>query len=256
MKFSVWDALSILALMGLCVVGIIVLTIFTNPASAFNPFPPPTLPASIVLPSDTPTAVFMPPTWTPVGQSSSSNEKVASQTPLPTSTGFVLPSFTPTFTNTPTPTNTKTLTPTVITDTPQPTSTHKPTRTPTDIASFLAMDDLSVDVSDPLHIVTVISINNTGTHSITGVGFANTYTSKTVSALGWTCNGNGGATCSSTHGANANFSISVSLPASSSITITINVKGIKSPSTESANLTVPSRYNNEGTTHKSAKISW
>ena len=111
MKFSVWDALSILTLMGLCVVGVIVATIFANPASAFNPFPPPTLPASIILPSVTPTAFYMPPTWTPVGNNPGTVEKVASQTPLPTATGFVLPSFTPTFTVTPSPTLTETVEP-------------------------------------------------------------------------------------------------------------------------------------------------
>jgi hypothetical protein len=38
--------------------------LFSNPFAPINPFPPPKLPAVIVLPSSTPTVNAMPPTWT------------------------------------------------------------------------------------------------------------------------------------------------------------------------------------------------
>jgi hypothetical protein len=190
MKFSVWDALSILTLMGLCVVGIIVATIFSNPASAFNPFPPPTLPASIVLPSDTPTAFYMPPTWTPVGGGPKVVETVASQTPLPTSTGFVLPSFTPTFTITPSPTETETPTPTEPTHTPKPSSTHKPSRTPTPYRVDIAIDNISG--SAPSGSLTVdITVTNKGTNRVSSAPFTNTLPTKLTGVKctisGFTC---------------------------------------------------------------------
>jgi hypothetical protein len=61
----IWNLLSIIAL--LAVVGVIalVVTIFLNPASSVNPFPPPTMPAALVLPTATATPRVLPPTWTP-----------------------------------------------------------------------------------------------------------------------------------------------------------------------------------------------
>jgi hypothetical protein len=258
MKFSVWDALTILTLMGLCVVGIIVVSIFANPASAFNPFPPPTLPVSIVLPSSTPTPFYMPPTWTPIGgENGAPIEKVATQTPLPTATGFVLPSFTPTFTVTPSPTHTETPTATEEdTETPEPTNTKKPTRTPTQISSYLSIDDFDPDTSVAGEITIVIPINNTGSNTVSGVTFKNTFKSKTVSGISWTVARTGGATASPTHGSSANFSTSLSFPHNSSVTITIKVKTVKSPTNESVQISIPDRYDNNGTEHRSKTISW
>ncbi len=190
MKFSVWDALSILTLMGLCVVGIMVATIFSNPASAFNPFPPPTVPASIVLPSDTPTPFYMPPTWTPVGMNPNDVGKIDTQTPLPTATGFVLPSFTPTFTVTPSPTETETPTPTVPTHTPEPSSTHKPSRTSTPYRVDLAIDNISADVSSSSLTVN-ITVTNKGTNRVSSAPFTNTLPTKLTGVKctisGFTC---------------------------------------------------------------------
>src|SRR3989304_9948692 len=58
--------LTILVLLAtVCVAGLF-LTIYFNPASGFNPFPPPTLPVVISLPTLTPTPRnLLPPTWTP-----------------------------------------------------------------------------------------------------------------------------------------------------------------------------------------------
>jgi hypothetical protein len=60
-------ALSILALIGVLCVACFFISVFTNPYSSFNPFPPPTLPVLASLPSETPTAIVitLPPSWTP-----------------------------------------------------------------------------------------------------------------------------------------------------------------------------------------------
>jgi hypothetical protein len=130
MKIAIWDILAILGLALLCGMLVLFLQIFINPYNALNPFPPPTLPAQVVLPSSTATLLKLPPTWTPGGTLQAPGEltMAPTQTLPPTSTGFSLPTFTSTFTVTPTPTNTPTvtLTPT-ITDTPTRTNTPIPT---------------------------------------------------------------------------------------------------------------------------------
>jgi hypothetical protein len=89
-------SLSILALIGVLCVACFTITVFTNPHSALNPFPPPTMPALMSLPTETPTTIIitLPPTWTPT------------ISPIPNPT-----------------------------DTPQPTSTLPPTPTPVSLSS-------------------------------------------------------------------------------------------------------------------------
>lgn len=83
-----WNVLSILGLVGMAlVIGYTVLT-YSNPYHEFNPYPPPTQPAAIVLPTevptatDTPTPPALPPTWTPTA----SITPIPSETPLPSAT--------------------------------------------------------------------------------------------------------------------------------------------------------------------------
>jgi hypothetical protein len=54
--------------------------LFANPANALNPYPPPTLPALIQIPTSTPTLVQLPATWTPTA----SLTAVPTDTPVPT----------------------------------------------------------------------------------------------------------------------------------------------------------------------------
>lgn len=161
---TIWDLLVILLILLLLGVGLYYVLIFANPYSALNPFPPPTLPAAIVIPSDTPTARAMPSTWTPTPIGGSSAEKPAAAgsptaTGMLTATGFTLPTWTgsPTVTGSATSTPTRTNTPT-RTKTPFPpamktataigniwakytqqslnkTLTAMPTRTPTAMAN-------------------------------------------------------------------------------------------------------------------------
>ena len=114
MKLSIWDILTILGLIAVLGVVLLVLQFFINPYNGLNPFPPPTLPPVVALPSSTPTPKSLPPTWTPVPSLQATETLLPSSTPLPSPTGFTLPTFTPSSTPTMTPTETPvaTVTPT------------------------------------------------------------------------------------------------------------------------------------------------
>ncbi len=126
---AIWDLMVILLVLLLLAVGAYYLLIFANPYSALNPFPPPTLPAALVIPSDTPTQRAMPATWTPTPREDatatppSGAEQPTTEGPF-TPTGFVLP----TWTGSPTPTGSATAT---------PTRTNTPTRTQTPFPASL-----------------------------------------------------------------------------------------------------------------------
>lgn len=60
-----WNVLTLLVVLGILVMTGIYAFLFGNPQAGINPFPPPTQPALMVLPSSTPTVKAMPPTWTP-----------------------------------------------------------------------------------------------------------------------------------------------------------------------------------------------
>ncbi len=77
-----WNFLTLLAILGIILVVVWFALVFRNPNSSVNPFPPPTLPAQIVLPTQTPTQPALPPTWTPVVTAT----EVPTFTPVPTKT--------------------------------------------------------------------------------------------------------------------------------------------------------------------------
>lgn len=80
---ALWNLLTVIALLGVACVVAAFWMIFSNPYSAFNPFPPPTLPVALELPTQTPTPPGqLPPTWTPTA----TVEPTATETPYPTST--------------------------------------------------------------------------------------------------------------------------------------------------------------------------
>ena len=89
MKLSIWDILTIVVVVATVTILIVVLTIFTNPDSSLNPFPLPTLPPTIMVPSPTATQVQLPPTWTP--GPTAEIFRFPSSTPIPTMTPLVLP---------------------------------------------------------------------------------------------------------------------------------------------------------------------
>jgi hypothetical protein len=77
---GLWNVLSFLGLFGIIGMIVVILTIFSNPATSMNPFPPPTVPAPIIMPTSTITPMSLPATWTPTV----SEEKVFEPTSTPT----------------------------------------------------------------------------------------------------------------------------------------------------------------------------
>ncbi|MCX6053788.1 MAG: hypothetical protein NTZ74_02515 [Chloroflexi bacterium] len=92
----VWNLLTGFVLFGtVSLVGMLLL-INSNPFIALNPFPPPTLPVLIVIPSATPTLVEMPATWTPTIPPTGTPQPLiltATPEPLATSTSTPLPTI-------------------------------------------------------------------------------------------------------------------------------------------------------------------
>lgn len=87
-RFSLlWNLLTVLALLGTLGIVVLFVLLFTNPYSSLNPFPPPTLPVALALPSATPTPEgWQPPTETPTPSPSPTVTPTASPTPSPTIT--------------------------------------------------------------------------------------------------------------------------------------------------------------------------
>ena len=255
--FSIWDVFSILSLVGLCGVGIILILIFANPVSALNPFPPPTLPALIVLPSHTPTPLGMPPTWTPVGNKMNSIERVATQTPVPSATIYVLPSFTPTFTFTPSPTETE-----VPTETDVPTNTKVPkTSTPRPTAALVCLKvsqsisrGTAPDGINPGSYSGSITVSGDPSHKLSGVSLSFSTSKKT--SVSWTCSGSDGSCPAS----GKSFSVSsIKMYAHGSVTITIN--GVipaktKSSITFKSTVHAPGGTSNQCNPNDSSTLSW
>lgn len=138
MKDTIWNLLSSIVLFLAGMAAIVLLIIFTNPYSFLNPLPPAELPNIPILPTSTATLKQLPGVWTPtpipgVGATAALTvTRRPSSTPLPTATGFRLPTATPTATMTPTPTATATIT---LTPTPTRTSSVTPTATPSQTAT-------------------------------------------------------------------------------------------------------------------------
>ena len=126
MKNSIWDMLTILALIGCIVLVFVFLSVYNNPGSSLNPFQPPAAPPTVQVPTSTTTLRKFPEQWTPT---EGGQVFIPSSTLPPTTTGFLLP----TATNTATPTRTPTLTPT---RTRTPTVTNTPNRTATALSQF------------------------------------------------------------------------------------------------------------------------
>ncbi len=81
----VFNILTILVLMTtVCLAGAFAL-VYINPYLVINPFPPPTLPPLLELPTSTPTPlILLPPTWTPTLTPEPTMTQTPSPTPSPT----------------------------------------------------------------------------------------------------------------------------------------------------------------------------
>jgi hypothetical protein len=96
----IWNTLTVLVLLSTLCLVVVFASIFINPNSSLNLFPPPTLPPAAEMPTITPTPlVILPPTWTlsPTIEPTSTFTPLPTLTPTPTVTPFVLvsPTFTP-----------------------------------------------------------------------------------------------------------------------------------------------------------------
>jgi len=80
---TLFNILTIFVLVATVVVALVLLSIFSNPNSALNPFRPPTLPPTSVLPTATPTQKQLPPTWTPTVPASQPRSFLPDSTPMP-----------------------------------------------------------------------------------------------------------------------------------------------------------------------------
>jgi len=83
----VWNLLTILVILTAACIGLYFATIFLNPNTGINPFPPPATPIRIELDTPTPTPKdVLPPTWTPTLEliSTEPSTPMPSETPLPT----------------------------------------------------------------------------------------------------------------------------------------------------------------------------
>jgi hypothetical protein len=104
-----WNVATLLVMIGAVILGIVFLNIFSNPASRYNPYPPPAAPTLLRFPTATITPRSLPATWTP------SPTLAPSETPTPRPTFTLEPTFTPFILtqqrDTPTATRTATRTP-------------------------------------------------------------------------------------------------------------------------------------------------
>jgi len=109
-KSLVWNFLTVVVLLGICLLAYLFLTIFNHPNLPINPFPPASLPTLYQTATPTSTIIPQEATWTPTAtiQPSPSRTKAPTWTPLAQMVTPPTPSDTPIE---PTPTITSTLMP-------------------------------------------------------------------------------------------------------------------------------------------------
>ena len=91
MKFTIWDVLTGGVIVAMLLSCALMTSVFISPNTALNPFPPPTLPPTLALPTATATLEPLPATWTPVPTSPPPTLR-PSATPLPSETPVMAPS--------------------------------------------------------------------------------------------------------------------------------------------------------------------
>jgi hypothetical protein len=119
---TLWNVLTVLLLIGSCLMNVFFITIFVNPNSPYNPFPPQPLPTLFQTVTPTNTIIPLAATWTPT----ISLTPEPSRTTAPTWT--LLPNMI---------TSTRTASP-IASLTPTPTATRTPTLTPNWAATVTA----------------------------------------------------------------------------------------------------------------------
>ena len=99
----VWNILTGVVFIGIICLGIYFMSVFINPSSSMNPFPPGVLPTLVQSPTPTPPPLTPPPTWTPSPTiaPSPSRTEASTWTPIPSNTPYVLEQPTSQYTLTP-----------------------------------------------------------------------------------------------------------------------------------------------------------
>jgi hypothetical protein len=94
----IWNLLTIFTLLMVMIACSLFVLVYQSPTSAMNPFPPPTMPVAMILPTSTATPIKLPPTWTPEPTSTATitSTPEASLTPQATSTATPVPTAQPT----------------------------------------------------------------------------------------------------------------------------------------------------------------
>ncbi len=96
---TTWNRMTLVFFIATIMTGILMISVFMQPNSGLNPFPPVVIPPTVVIPSVTPTAQQ---TWTtvptrtakPTKTSTPTSEPTSSSTPIPPTEAFVLPTST------------------------------------------------------------------------------------------------------------------------------------------------------------------
>ena len=88
-----WNFMTVCTVLATIALVAFLLMVFSNPYISINPFPPPTMPALVVYPTNTQTPVTLPPTWTPVVPTATNTMTpqpiVVTATPEPSATATV-----------------------------------------------------------------------------------------------------------------------------------------------------------------------
>lgn len=92
-----WNFLTVCVVLATLAMIAVFLILFSNPNLPINPFPPPTMPVLVQVPTSTATLVFMPPTWTPTAQPTETQApSTVTATPDLTATASAAAMITPT----------------------------------------------------------------------------------------------------------------------------------------------------------------
>ncbi len=91
-----WNFLTVCTVLATLALIAVFLVLFSNPNLPINPFPPPTMPVLVQVPTSTATLVFMPPTWTPAAKATETQmPPTATSTPDLTATAAAVAMITP-----------------------------------------------------------------------------------------------------------------------------------------------------------------
>lgn len=173
MRAALWNILTVLTLLAAVATGFFVTQVFANPYTAMNPLKPPTLPATVKIPTSTATLRSLPATWTSTAGAQQAPALKPTSTPIPRSTRFRIDISTKTYTPAPTKTSTKKSTSSSSSKTKTPTEVSAATKTKTKVRTKTATNDPAhtsapADTNTPVPTATKLS-NPSSARELNGV---------------------------------------------------------------------------------------